>query len=196
MRAKRINEVLSANKVSMPTLYTLIKRYWQQGQTPNALLPNYKNSGGKGKRRRATTKKLGRPRDHTPGVGAIVDDEVERHFRTTIYKHWLNNTEISFSYLHHRFKDLYEAYYPDAPEEEMPSKWQMLHLYRREYTKPYTLEKRTTRIEYNKDVRPLNSTANANVLGPGSRYDTDATVADIYLVSDSERANIVGRPIV
>jgi len=196
IRASRIKEVLASQKVSKPTLYTLIRRYWQQGQTPNALLPNYKNSGGKGKKRKATDKKLGRPRKYTPGVGAVVDDEVERLFRTTIDKYWLKDTEISFSYLHRRFKDSYEAYYPDVPEEEIPSKWQMQHFYKREYVKPDSLEKRTNRIKYNKDVRPLDSTANTGVLGPGSRYEIDATIADIYLVSDSERANIVGRPIV
>ncbi len=196
VRASRVKEVLASQKVSKPTLYTLIRRYWQQGQTSNALLPNYKKSGGKGKKRKATTKKLGRPRKYTPGVGAVVDDEVERLFRITIDKHWLKDTEISFSYLHRRFKDRYEAYYPDVPEEEIPSRWQMLHFYKREYAQPDSLKKRTDRIKYNKDVRPLDSTANTNVLGPGSRYEIDATIADIYLVSDSERANIVGRPVV
>ncbi|MBC16723.1 MAG: transposase [Desulfovibrio sp.] len=195
-RASRIKEVLANQKISKPTLYTLIRRYWQQGQTPNALLPNYKNSGGRGKKRKATAKKLGRPRKYTPGVGAFVDDEVERLFRTTIDKYWLKDTEISFSYLHRRFKDRYEAYYPDVPEEDIPSRWQMLHFYKREYAQPDSLEKRTNRIKYNKDVRPLDSTANTGVLGPGSRYEIDATIADIYLVSDSERSNIVGRPIV
>jgi hypothetical protein len=196
VRASRIKEVLANQQISMPTLYTLIRRYWQQGQTPNALLPNYKNSGGKGKKRKATTKKLGRPRKHTPGVGAVVDDEVERLFRITIDGHWLKDTEISFSYLHRRFKDRYKAYYPDVLEAEIPSKWQMLHFYKREYAQPESLKKRTSRIKYNKDVRPLDSTANTNVLGPGSRYEIDATIADVYLVSDSERANIVGRPVV
>jgi len=196
IRASRIKEVLASQKISKPTLYTLIRRYWQQGQTPNALLPNYKNSGGKGKKRKPTTKKLGRPRKYTPGVGAVIDDEVERLFRMTIDRHWLKDTEISFSYLHRRFKDRYEEYYPDTPEEDIPSKWQMLHFYKREYTRPESLKKRTDSIKYNKDVRPLDSTANTNVLGPGSRYEIDATIADVYLVSDSERANIVGRPVV
>lgn len=37
---------------------------------------------------------------------------------------------------------------------------------------------------------------NTQVLGPGSRYEIDATIADIYLVSDSDRACIVGRPTI
>ena len=33
-------------------------------------------------------------------------------------------------------------------------------------------------------------------MGPGSRYQIDATIADIYLISDSDRACIIGRPTV
>ncbi|CCH48753.1 hypothetical protein [Pseudodesulfovibrio piezophilus] len=59
----RINEVVSSGKVSKPQLYKLLRRYWQRGQTPNALLPDYKHSGGKEKKRVANGKKLGRPRE-------------------------------------------------------------------------------------------------------------------------------------
>ena len=42
----------------------------------------------------------------------------------------------------------------------------------------------------------MHSTANSQVLGPGSRYEIDATIADTYLVSDSDSVNIVGRPVI
>lgn len=105
----RINEVIAIQGTTKKTLYTLMRRYWQRGQTPNALFPDYKNSGGKGK-------KLGRPRKYMPGVGAIVDEHIERLFRIAINKYVLKDTGCSFPYAHRRFKDLYENYYPDIPE--------------------------------------------------------------------------------
>ncbi|PNS07321.1 hypothetical protein [Solilutibacter silvestris] len=36
---------------------------------------------------------------------------------------------------------------------------------------------------YDKDLRGLLGTSNAEVMGLGSRYQIDATIADIYLVS-------------
>lgn len=51
-------------------------------------------------------------------------------------------------------------------------------------------------IIYKKDVRPLHSTATIQALGPGSRYEIDATIADIILVSDHDRNQPVGRPTV
>lgn len=42
-RAKFINEIVDSKRSTKQTLYRLLRRYWQKGQVPNALLPNYKN---------------------------------------------------------------------------------------------------------------------------------------------------------
>lgn len=196
VRGAKVNEVIAAGKSSKPTLYKLLRRYWQRGQTPNALLPDYKKSGGKGKKKNVSNKKLGRPRKHTPGVGAVVDEHVERLFRIVIDRYLLKDSGVSLPYAHRKFAGIYKNYFPEVLESEMPTKRQLQHFYSREYSQVEKLKKRTNAIEYRKDVRPLKGTANSNVLGPGSRFEIDATIADIYLVSDSERGNIVGRPVI
>ena len=196
VRGALIAEAVEKKHTSLPHLYKMIRRYWQRGQSPNALLPDYKNSGGKGKKRKATTKKLGRPRKYMPGVGALVDEQTERLFRIAINTYLLKDKESSFSFAYDRFVDLYNNHFPDIPESEVPTSWQMLHFYKREFGTVEKLKKRTSSTEYNKDIRPILSTANVDALGPGSRYEIDATIADIYLVSDSDRRNIVGRPVI
>jgi len=195
-RSSRINEVIDAKKSTKQTIYRLIRRYWQRGQTPNTLIPDYKNSGGKGKKRSAKGNKLGRPRKYMPGCGIVIDEQIERLFRIAINKYLLKDSGSSFPYAHRRFKDLYENYYPDVAESEIPTNWQMLHFYRREYSQVEKIQKRSNKINYRKDIQPLNSTANTQAFGPGSRFEIDATIADIYLVSDSDRRNIVGRPVI
>jgi hypothetical protein len=108
----------------------------------------------------------------------------------------LKDKGINLPYAHRRFADLYKNYFPEIPESEIPTKGQMLHFYKREYAQVEKVKKRTSIIEYNKDTRPLKGTANDQVIGPGSRFEIDATIADIYLVSDSNRKNIVGRPVI
>ena len=196
VRSSRINEIIGTQKSTKQTLYKLVRRYWQRGQTPNALIPDYKNSGGKGKKRIAKGKKLGRPRKFMPGVGVAIDEQIERLFRIAINKYLLKDSGSSFPYAHRRFKDLYENYYPDVPESEVPTNWQMLHFYKREYSQVEKVQKRSNKADYKKDIRPLSSTANTQAFGPGSRFEIDATIADIYLVSDSDRRNIVGRPVI
>ncbi|MEQ1528505.1 MAG: transposase [Methylococcales bacterium] len=196
VRSARIAKVIEEYSTTKQTVYRLLRRYWQRGQTVNALLPDYKNSGGKGKSRNAKDKKLGRPRINKPGIGAVIDANIARLFRIAIEKHMLTDKGNSLQYAHRQFTAIYETYYPQIPEEEKPSFWQLEHFYKREYHQVETIKKRSSKIEYQKDIRPLFGTVNTSVLGPGSRFEIDATIADIYLVSNSERQNIVGRPVV
>lgn len=196
VRSAIINQIVLERRSTKKTLYFLLRRYWQRGQTPNALIRDYKNSGGKGKVRIAKNKKLGRPRLHTPGKGNAVNEAVEKLFRIAIDRYLLTEEKHSLLYAHRRFQSLYANCYPDVEESEIPTKWQMLYFFKREYSQVEKIQKRSNRIEYKKDVRPLNGTVNTQALGPGARFEIDATIADIYLVSDSDRRNIVGRPVV
>ena len=196
IRSARIKTIIDAQKSTKQTLYRLLRRYWQRGQTVNTLLPDYKNSGAKGKKREAKGKKLGRPRVSMPGVGAIVDANIERLFRRAIEKYLLTDQKNSLVFAHRKFQRVFETYYPNVSEAGMPTFWQMQHFYKREYKQAEVIQKRASSIEYQKDIRPLSGTANIDVLGPGSRFEIDATIADIYVVSNSERRNIIGRPVV
>lgn len=197
IRSERINKVIETKGSTKQTLYRLLRRYWQRGQTANALIPDYKNSGAKEKSRVASKgKKLGRPRTIMRGVGVNIDDFVEKLFRQVIEKYLLKEEKISLPYAHRKLKTIYETYFPDLPEYEMPTIWQMKHFYKREYKQVEVIQARATKINYQKDINPLISTATADVMGPGSRYEIDATIADIYVVSNSERRNIIGRPVI
>ncbi len=195
VRAKVIKNILDTGHISKPNLYKIARQYWQRGQIPNALLPDYRNSGGKGKRRHAKEKKLGRPRVHAEGTGALIDEATEKLFRIVIDKYLLNEGGFSLPFAHRRLKLLYEQYFPGTPESEKPTRWQLKHFYDREYGFEEKIFKKTSSIIYKKDVRPLSSTATMQALGPGSRYEIDATIADIILVSDIDRTQPVGRPI-
>lgn len=196
VRTKTINAILEAEDISKPYIYRIARRFWQRGQIPNALLPDYRNSGGKGKRRQAKDKKLGRPRVYAEGVGALIDEATEKLFRIVIDKYLLSTeSEFSIPFAHRRLKLLYDQYFPETPESEKPTKWQLKHFYDREYGFEERILKKTSSQIYKKDIRPLSSTATMHAQGPGSRYEIDATIADIILVSDFDRNQPVGRPI-
>lgn len=195
-RAKFINEIVDSKKSTKQTLYRLLRRYWQKGQVPSALLPNYKNSGAKGKKRIAKDKELGRPRLYKEGVTAIINEDIERLFSITINKYLLNDSKHTVVYAYRKFKTMYRSLNPDVKEEDFPSIWQFKYFYDKNFTSVQKLKARHNKISYSKDVRQLRSTVNTQVLGPGSRYEIDATIADIYLVSDSDRQSTVGRPVI
>ncbi|KQQ32961.1 hypothetical protein ASF61_12785 [Duganella sp. Leaf126] len=97
-RGQMIARATAEHQVSHPTVYRYLRRYWQRGQTPNALLPDYCNSGGKGKVRQSSEGvKRGRPRkngaDAGPGVNA--DEEVRRVFRVAIARYAAGHRKFS-----------------------------------------------------------------------------------------------------
>lgn len=47
-RAYLIEQVVQQKIATKQTIYRLLRCYWQRGMTPNALIPQYYNSGGKG----------------------------------------------------------------------------------------------------------------------------------------------------
>ena len=194
-RSSLINEIINRKKSTKQTIYRLLRQYWQRGQTPNALIPNYQNSGAKGSKKVAS-QKLGRKRLYKEGTGAIITQEIERLFHLTISKYLLSNKKHTLKYANREFLKLYRTLHPDIPENEYPTLRQFQYFYHREYNQVTRLQKRSNDIEYSKDLRQLHSTVNTQVLGPGSRYEIDATIADIYLVSNLDRSRIIGRPTI
>lgn len=87
--------------VTKTTVYRYLRRYWQRGKTENALLPDYDNSGGRGKSKKVGEKKLGRPRKYAQeegiGVGINVDDEVKKIFRVAVNMFHHNTLENSLT---------------------------------------------------------------------------------------------------
>jgi hypothetical protein len=66
MRGLLIRECAARAGLSKAVIYKYLRRYWQAGRTPNALLPAFDKCGGRGKRRHPKTgtqdaAKLGRP---------------------------------------------------------------------------------------------------------------------------------------
>ena len=195
VRGSLVKSVLAQNKTTKQTLYRLLRNYWQRGQIPNALLPMYTSKRRDGKERQIKNK-LGRPRIYSDGQGVIITDEVARLFNLVINRHLLNQNKHTIVYAHRKFQSIYRSKYPQVKEADIPTIWQFKYHYDANFNAIEKLRKRNNRKIFNKDIRPLLSTVNTHILGPGSKYEIDATIADIYLLSDSDRESIVGRPII
>ena len=58
-RGKLVTRLCTEHKMTKQSINRYLRRYWQRGMCMQALLPDYKNSGGAGKRRDTTRGKLG-----------------------------------------------------------------------------------------------------------------------------------------
>lgn len=202
-RGRIVFRLVAETGASRHSLYRVLRRYWQRGMTPNAVLPDYDRCGGRGKPKAASAKKRGRPT--ACGVDGInVDADVRVLFRSVVTRHFAANRRINVSGC---YAELLSEHYTDDMIDEAtgrqtpvlrplhPSLRQFRYWFEKD-NDVFQLERRrrTPRV-YDKDMRALPSTSTSEVFGPGSRYQIDATIADVYLVSRLNPNRIVGRPV-
>lgn len=208
LRGVIVEELSKEFKVSETLIRKNLRKYWQRGMTVNALLPDYPNCGGRGRSRDGLGKKLGAPNQDGKTdpdlVGINVTEEIRRdHFRPSI-KLWYNKRDKRT--LYEVYELMLRRYYKagiDAndgiflkPEHERPTFRQFYYWFRKEREISKEYEKRYGQRRVNLKHRGIEGIFNDQSLGPGSLYQIDATVANIYLVHRKNREWVIGRPII
>jgi hypothetical protein len=213
---KQVTEKYNAYKnkenLIQRTVYGYLRRFWQRGKNKNALLPDYANSGGKGKPKASGKKKRGRPRkyahDQEIGTGVNVTEEDKKIFRVAINKFYNNSKENFLTTAYDlMIKEYYsEDYFYDENRvkksilispDKRPTFTQFKYWYEVEQTDiRKTIISRKGSIKYALEHRAITGTSQMETIGPGSRYQIDATIADVYLVSKYNRNWIIGRPVI
>lgn len=203
-RGELINKTIEDNKVTYRIVYKYLRKYWQRGKTKNALLPDYYNSGGKGKSKTVGKRKLGRPRKI--GTGINVDENTKKIFRVAINRYYLNSNQNPLTTAYDfMIKDFYAEDYKfeDGVKkpilidyDDIPSFTQFKYWYEKEQNikKVISLRKGSKKFELNH--RAVLGKSDTYVRGPGSKFQIDATIGDVYLVSRYNRKWIIGRPVI
>ncbi|MCD9188955.1 MAG: Mu transposase C-terminal domain-containing protein [Pyrinomonadaceae bacterium] len=210
-RNKLFRDVMKEHNVLHRSLYKYMRRFWQRGKVKNALLPDYKNSGAGGQERIAKEVKRGRKRklQHDPriGEGVNVDEDMKKVFRLAISKFFRDLKEITLQDVFNLMLAEYffeEFYFDEAnvrksiliSPEKKPTYAQFHYWYKKEKDIEKDITARKGKNKYALTSRPLLGNSTSQVHGPGYRFEIDATVADIYLVSRYNPNWIIGRPVV
>ena len=205
-RGTMIQEVAVSSDVSYKTLYNYLKAYWKGGKTKNAFLPNYKNCGAKGKKHHSANGKIGRPSKYGSGSAKNVDDNMRNIFENVIKKYYHNRKEYPLSTVYELMLKEYfttPVKQPDGnvkyelfDESEIPTLRQFRYWYSQTYSTAEKISSRKGQKQYDLNHRAILGKSDTGVMGPGAQYQIDATVGDIYLVSQFNRANIIGRPVI
>ena len=211
---KTLGPIISKIQISTgkakSTLYRLLRYYWQKGQVKNALLPNFDLCGAPGKTRKSGSAKRGRPSktalEKGAPTGVNIDDTVKAFFRQgiqlyyetreckTLKEAWLR-TLMKFFKVDEKEGDGVKL--PVLPEwEKLPTENQFRYWYYKEYQPVRAIVKRKGEHAYTVNSRAARGSLRLKVFGPGSIYIIDATVGDIYLVSEMDRNRIIGRPVI
>jgi len=193
------------------TIYKFLRRYWQGGQTKNALLPLFDKCGAKGKDRKSSGKKRGRPSKIAQvtdlPTGINVNTEIRDKFNRGIRLFYENaeGRTLQDAYQKTLEKFFHKGYdmLPNGtlvpflpPANELPTFRQFRYWYEKERNVAQALSVREGKRRYNLRHREVLGDSTQMAFGPGSIYQIDATIGDIYLVSSLDRSRIIGRPVI
>lgn len=206
-RGSLVKEAQERMGIHKSTIYRYLRRYWQGGKAKNALLPHFNNCGSLGNDRIPKETKRGRPRKfEDEPIGINIDEEIKQLLRSGIRLFY--NTKDK-SPLKHAYQKTLEKFFSSGfrqdgqalipvlpPSEKLPTFGQYKYWFNKEIDLENTLTRRLGKKRFSLDYRPILGSSTYESFGPGSRFQIDATVADVYLVSEYRREWIIGRPII
>lgn len=193
------------------TIFRHLYRYWALGMTPNAFIGRFVNSGARGVQREFNNgRKPGRPPKHLGESLANttkVLTEADKDFIKIGYSLYKENKVkyISDAYIKtlNRFYRA-EIAAPDGSDigrplkllEHIPTENQFRYWGKKAFDDVAIRRGRKGERKWAMNDRAIVGTAFQGVRGPCHRFEIDATIADIYLVSRFNRNWIIGRPVV
>lgn len=192
-----ISEAMVSSGMARKTYYKFLKRYWQRGMTKNALLPDYNNCGA-GTQRKDTEMPGRKPKNDSRIQSIKITPDIMKIFMTVFKERNKNADKVS---LQKAYDNMLYEYFPDEIRKKegiqyMPSYRQFLRRYNESFGVEAKLRASKGDKVYDKDHRPIFGQSTREAYGPGSKYQIDATVGDVYLVSEFNRKNIIGRPVI
>ncbi len=204
-----IAEASRAGKTCRTNMHKFLRLYWQGGQVPNALLPAFHRCGGRGKPKTIDEDKRGRPSklalvDATRiGINITKEQAVKlvAGGRKFIEKMGLSQKAAHRETIRVYFSEGLEwqdgklvAILPEA--HLLPTFDQFIYHYGKVRSNTDAVRIRVGSRRFNLQHRPVLGSSTDNTFGPGSEYQVDATVGDLYLLSRILKGRVIGRPVI
>jgi putative transposase len=196
---------------SKRTLYKDLRRWFQGGQTPDALLGKYYKSG------RSADSRAAMPVREVPAQLHGQEDDDKNPYLPAVYQltaHDLGifrkHIEMSGGYLKDgritmtsAYQRLLEQHYSTVDgngdkyiqlQGNRPTYRQFTHFIRKHYSLETRLRGRRGNKDFELDHAANLGTIIADCRGVGHYYEIDATIVDVYLVSATNMKDIIGKP--
>lgn len=199
-----LRKIAEENHMKPNNLYAFLDRYWRAGKTKNAFIPEFAKRGGKGTPRKTGGKKIGRRSLNAKTTGKVIADTDHKNFAAAINKYYLSQKKISLKAAYERLlQDFYTVQSEETPRklkllapQKVPSFRQFQYWYSKNRDIVNEQKKRSGEREFELNSRRVLGKSDFGLMGPGAQFQIDATVGDVYLVSQFDRSNLIGRPVI
>lgn len=196
-RGQLVMACMERHNVSHPTVYRYLRRYWQRGLSVDALLPDYANSGARGKIRAVSEGvQRGRPRKAGAPPGVNADAAMRRIFRVAATR--LPESAAPFArravfdqmlrdFFHQRTIETDTMrVLPGAQESALPTYGQFSYWLDQDHL-----------LDKPQPQPPLPAATDPGRPGrPGAAFRVEAIRADVRLVSRADRGQVLGQPVI
>lgn len=194
LRGKLVKEAADQAHKQVNWVYTLLRKYWFYGKTPNALLNNYFDVGLPADKRNRRRKSGPEPAD---GNDFIVTNKDKETFKQAIDEyHTKQGMNLKATHKHMCQEKYVTGYYRKygvmVPIIGGPSERQFLYWYSKEYNKKNKVAARFGQRKAEMNARSLLKSASGDIQGPGELYEIDSTPADVQLLSIDHKT-VIGR---
>ena len=201
-RMSILRRIATENNVDPSYLFALLDKYWRSGKTKNAFVPKYAKCGAKGKTRQAYHND-GERRAKDASAGKTLTDDDRHYFLSAINKYYLTRNKLALTTVYEKLlHDFYSIPSSDngtkrklLPSNERPTFRQFEYWYYKNRNIVAEHKKRNGEITFELTGRGVLGRSDHGLMGPGAQFQIDATVGDIYLVSQFDRSNLIGRPV-
>ena len=189
-RSRMLQEISQRSSIQVSNLYKYLARYWKGGMTPNALLPFFENRGKSGDPYSGKEQRRGRKK--SPGAeGKVLTPADIQHFTDAILTWYMGTEKLTLEKV---YKNMQDTWYVTRDEngvpvaldpDQVPSRSQFLYWHQKNRDILSEVKKREGKKKY-----PLRSRASIEktetfLSGPCASSQIDATIADIFLVSQA-----------
>lgn len=205
-RGKLIKNVMERFSVDKKYVYRKLRAYWKNGKMKNSLLSDLYKSGGKGGERESGNVKRGRPRKYSdPLDGINVTEDIKNAIKKAINSFYKKGLPLNHTYqkmLETSFNVGYEindngVKVPIISDiSQIPTFGQFRYWYKRLFGTEEISVARLGRRKFDLTKRAVLGESTSEAPAPGSIFQIDATIGDVYLVSRDNRNWIIGRPVV
>lgn len=209
-RGPLVATAAKANETNPARIYDWCRLYWQGGCRVDALVPSYARCGAPGQIRVPGAAKRGARsasgRQDPEAAGVNVDARIARWLVAGAKQfHEDGGKPLSAAYLDTMGKYFAVGRERNAegklvpvllPQHLRPTEQQFRYWYKRHRDLEASLKRKKGEGKFNLQDRPLLGSATDLATGPGSLYQIDATVGDVYLLTNALPPAILGRPVV
>jgi hypothetical protein len=200
-RFQLLQSVSEISGIKVNNIYILLDRYWRSGKSKNGLLPLYSNCGGKGKpRKESPEKEEANALTERKKAKSLTDSDYS-NFERAIRKYYLTREKRSLTSTYERLlQDSYTVKTDSGrlklfDASGLPTFRQFQYWHSKNSNTISISKKRDGEREFELNNRAVLGKSDYGLMGPGAQFQVDATIGDIYLVSQFNRSNIIGRPV-